>query len=137
MEIYDDSNRICPTRPSGTVYDRHYRKNAAGKELFLVGGALFLLIGSLAFVSGMVECFPTPAKPALLLLAGSLPQFLAGGLGIKFRHYPNMAGLCGAAALLALAVSVLWVFLNEQYALGICSGMSTLVYMVAWCISHR
>ena len=137
MEIYDDPNRVYPQRPPAQVYDRRYRKNASGMELFLIGGVLFLFLGGIALLFGLADLFALPNSTTVFLLAGSLPQFLAGGLGIKLRHYPGMAGLCFKAALLAAATCLVWLFMTPNRMLGIFGLFAALTYGIACLSSHR
>lgn len=137
MEIYDDPNRVYPQRPPAQAYDRRYRKNASGMELYLVGGVLFLCLGGIALQLAMTDLFTQSSPATVFFLAGSLPQFLAGGLGIKLRHYPDMAGLCFKAALLAAMASLAWLFMAPDRMLGICGLIAALSYGLACLSSHR
>ena len=137
MEIYDDPNRVCPIRHAPTVYDRRYRKSPAGKELFLIGGALFLFLGGVMLLSALSECFTAPMKTTLCLVAGCLPLFLAGGMGIRFRHYPHMANVCFAASLLADVSCILWLFVEAHFLPGVIGIVASLIYALAWGVNQR
>lgn len=137
MEIYDDPYRVYPQRPSTQVYDRRYRKSSAGKELFLVSGALFLFIGTMVLLIALSEYLIAPMQTTLCLAASCLPLFIAGGLGIRYRHYPHMAKVCFAVSLLASASCILWLF-TETYRLPGAIGLfSVMTYGFAWSMNHR
>lgn len=138
MEIYDDPNRVYPIRPAPTVtYDRRYRKSPAGKELFLVSGTLFLFLGGMVLLIALSECLIAPTQTTLCLVASCLPLFVAGGLGIKYRCYPNKGMLCVAAALLACAVCLPWLFAQALKAAGWISLSNALLFMCAHVLNHR
>jgi hypothetical protein len=137
MEIYDDPNRVCHRRSTPIAYDRRYRKSPAGKELFLVGGALFLFLGGVMLLSALSECFVAPMKTTLCLVAGCLPLFLAGGLGIRFRHYPHMAKMCFVASLLADVSCILWLFVEAHFLPGVIGLVASAIYALACVVNQR
>lgn len=137
MEIYDDPNRVYPQRPPAQAYNRRYRKNAPSMELFLVGGVLFLSLGGIALLLSVADLFAQPNTATLFLLVGSVPLFLAGGLGIRFRHYPHMAKVCFAASLLADACCILWLFVETHFLPGVIGLVASAIYALAWIVNHR
>lgn len=137
MEIYDDPNRVYPIRPMPPAYDPRYRKSPAGKELFLVSGALFLFIGAMVLLIALSECLIAPMQTTLCLVASCLPPFIAGGLGIRYRHYPHMAKTCFVVSLLAGASCILWLFTETYRLLGAIGLFSAMTYGFAWNINHR
>lgn len=137
MEIYDDPYRAYPIRPAAPAYDRRYRKSPAGKELFLVGGALFLFVGAMVLLIALSECLLAPMQTTLCLAASCLPLFIAGGLGIRYRHYPHMAKVCFAVSLLAGASCILWLFVEAYRLSGAIGLFSVMTYGFAWSMNHR
>ena len=138
MEIYDDPNRIIVVRPSaGVPYDRHYKKHAPGKELFLLGSVLYLLLGSIGLITLLTDCLRLPMHTVLLYVVGSMALFIAGGLGIKYRCYPNKGMLCVAAALLACAACLPWLFAQALKAAGWICVSNSLLFMCAHVLNHR
>ncbi|MDD3921519.1 MAG: hypothetical protein PHO41_10150 [Eubacteriales bacterium] len=137
MEIYDDPNRVYPIRPAPPAHDRRYRKSPAGKELFLVSGTLFLFLGGMVLLIALSECLIAPTQTTLCLVASCLPLFVAGGLGIRYRHYPHMAKVCFAVSLLAGASCILWLFAEAYRLPGAIGLMTTATYGFAWSIGHR
>ncbi len=138
MDIYDDPNRVYPIRPAPTVtYDRRYRKSPVGKELFLVSGTLFLFLGGMVLLIALSECLISSVQTTLCTAASTFPLFLAGGLGIRYRHYPHMAKVCFVVSLLAAAICILWL-LTETYRLPGAIGLfSVMTYGFAWSMNHR
>jgi len=137
MGIYDDPNRVYPQRPPIQAYDCRYRKSPAGKELFLVNGALFLFRGGMALLLALSECLISSVQTTLCTAASTFPLFLAGGLGIRYRHYPHMAKVCFVVSLLAAAICILWLFTEEYRLPGAIGLLATATYGLAWSVDHR